>query len=157
MNYAKILKYDAGNWDGINTTIWFSGCTFKCKGCFNEECQDFNYGEEYTRDVEDLLISYAKDKHVSGVCIMGGEPFQQDLSELLHLVIAIKNEVNKPIHMWTGYLYEDLVTNQMAKLILKYVDTLVDGQFKQEFKQLDLKYRGSTNQRVIYLKDGEPM
>ncbi len=151
MRYAKLLKYDAGNWDGINTTIWFSGCTFKCPGCFNEDCQDFNYGWEYNKEIEDRLIKYAKDEHVTGVCILGGEPFQQDLDVLLRLFKRIKHEVRKPIHVWTGYIFEDLLQDPDKKKLLEYVDTLVDGPFIMELKNLNLKYRGSENQRVWYL------
>ena len=150
MNYAKLLHYDAGNWDGIQTTIWFSGCTLKCKGCFNKVCQDFDYGMEYTERVEDRLIQYAKDDKVDGVCILGGEPFDQDLEILLRLVKRITNEVQKPIHLWTGYLVEDLMKDSLKKKILSYVSTVVDGPFILEKKDLTLKYRGSSNQRVWY-------
>ena len=150
MRYAKLLRYDAGNWDGIQTTIWFSGCTLKCKGCFNKVCQDFDYGSEYTEKVEDRLIQYAKDDKVDGVCILGGEPFDQDLEVLLRLVKRITNEVQKPIHLWTGYLMEDLMKDPLKKKILSYVATVVDGPFILEKKDLTLKYRGSSNQRVWY-------
>ena len=149
MNYAKILKYDTGNWDGVNTTIFFSGCRFNCPGCFNKCAQDFNYGKKYTEEVEDLLISYAKDEHVVGVCILGGEPFQQDIDILLRLVRRIAYEVNKPIHIWTGYSFEDLLADEQKKKILRFIDTLVDGRFVLKKKDLNLKYRGSSNQRVI--------
>ena len=149
MNYAKIIKYDTGNWDGVNTTIFFSGCRFNCPGCFNKCAQDFNYGKKYTEEVEDLLISYAKDQHVVGVCILGGEPFQQDIDILLRLVRRIAYEVNKPIHIWTGYSFEDLLADEQKKKILCFIDTLVDGRFVLKKKDLNLKYRGSSNQRVI--------
>lgn len=149
MNYAKIIKYDTGNWDGVNTTIFFSGCRFNCPGCFNKCAQDFNYGKKYTEEVEDLLISYAKDEHVVGVCILGGEPFQQDIDILLRLVKRITYEVNKPIHIWTGYSFEDLLADDQKKKILCFTDTLVDGRFVLKKKDLNLKYRGSSNQRVI--------
>lgn len=153
MNYAQIRKYDTSNWDGINTTIFFSGCKFKCPGCFNKEAQDFNYGKEYNSEVEDLLIFYAKDKHSVGVCILGGEPFQQDLDVILRLVKRIKNEVKKPVHMWTGYIFEDLLKDPKKREILNYIDTLVDGRFDIDKKDLNLKYRGSSNQRVIDVKE----
>lgn len=149
MNYAKIIKYDTGNWDGVNTTIFFSGCRFKCPGCFNKVAQDFNYGKKYTMEVEDLLISYAKDEHSVGVCLLGGEPFQQDLDILLGLVMRIKDEVKKPIHVWTGYTFEALLADAKRRPILNYIDTLVDGRFILEKKDLNLKFRGSSNQRVI--------
>ena len=149
MNYAKIIKYDTGNWDGVNTTIFFSGCRFKCPGCFNKCAQDFNYGKEYTQETEDLLISYAKDEHVVGVCILGGEPFQQDIDILLRLVVRIAVEVDKPIHVWSGYTFEELFADEQKQAVLWFIDTLVDGRFIQDKKDLSLKYRGSSNQRVI--------
>lgn len=149
MKYSKIIKYDLSNWDGINTTIFFSGCRFKCPGCFNKVAQDFNYGFEYTQETEDLLISTAKDEHVVGVCLLGGEPLQQDLDLILKLVKRIKKEVQKPIHLWTGYLFEDVLTDEKRRPILDYIDTLVDGRFILAKKDLNLKYRGSSNQRVI--------
>lgn len=153
MKYTKIRKYDTSNWDGINTTLFVSGCKFNCLGCFNKEAQDFNYGQEWTRDVEDLFISYAKDSHVVGVCLLGGEIFQQDLDLMFKLVKRIKKEVDKPIHVWTGYLWEDLLKDHKKAKILDYIDTLVDGQFILSKKDLNLKYRGSSNQRVINVKE----
>ena len=149
MNYAKIMKYDIGNWDGITTTIFFSGCTFHCPGCFNAELQDFNYGELFTKEIEDLFISYSKSNHVSGVCILGGEPFQQDMKVMINLFRRIKEEVGKPIHVWTGYLLEDLLKDPSKREALNYIDTLVDGPFMLCLKNPMLKYRGSSNQRVI--------
>lgn len=149
MKYAQIRKYDTSNWDGINTTIFFSGCKFNCPGCFNKDAQDFNYGLDYDLDVENLFISYAKDEHSVGVCILGGEPFQQDLDILLRLVKRIKEEVKKPVHIWTGYIFEELIKDEKKREILKYIDTLVDGQFVLAKKDLNLKFRGSSNQRVI--------
>lgn len=152
MNYAKIRRYDTSNWDGINTTLFVSGCHFHCEGCFNKEAQDFKYGKEFTSEIEDVLIDFAKDPHVVGVCILGGEPFDQNVLRMLHLFERIKREVKKPIHVWTGYLIEDLM-NDYRKCLLPYIDTLVDGQFMIDKKDLTLKYRGSSNQRVIDVKD----
>lgn len=149
MNYSKIRKYDATNWSGINTSIFFSGCAFKCKGCFNSDIWDFNTGKEFTGEVMDIFIEYAKSERVDGVCILGGEPFQQDLDIMLYLVKRLKEEVGKPIHVWSGYLFEQLIGNPPMRLILDYIDTLVDGQFILEKKDLTLNYRGSSNQRVI--------
>lgn len=153
MNYAKLMKYDIGNWDGVTTTIFFSGCTFRCPGCFNVAAQDFNYGKPFTKEVEDLLISYAKSDHVTGVCVLGGEPFQQNMDVIINLYRRIKTEVKKPIHVWTGYLFEDLIKDAKKKEALTYIDTLVDGPFVLELKDPRLKYRGSSNQRVIDIKN----
>ena len=78
MYYADLRKYDTSNWSGINSTLFVSGCTHCCEGCFNQEAWSFNYGKPYTKEVEDLFISYIKDIHVDGVNLLGGEPFQQD-------------------------------------------------------------------------------
>lgn len=152
MNYAKIRKMDISNWDGISATIFFSGCTFDCPGCFNKECQDFNYGKPFTYDVADSFIEYAKNKHVTDICILGGEPFQQSLDRLYFLVHRLRKEVKKPIHIWSGYLWEDLIKVRGPRIILGYCDTLVDGKFDINKKDLSLKYRGSSNQRVIDIK-----
>lgn len=149
MNYAKIIKYDTGNWDGICTTIFFSGCKFGCKGCFNSDLFDFNYGQPFNKEVTDMFIKYAKSKHVSGVCLLGGEVFQQDLDEMYSFIKRLYDEVGKPIHVWTGYKYETLLADPKKIAILELIDTLVDGQFMIEKKDLNLKYRGSSNQRVI--------
>lgn len=153
MRYSKIKKCEATNWNGINTTIFFTGCTFKCPGCFNEEIQDFNAGEILTKDRVNEFISYAESKFITGMCILGGEPFQQDLDELYNFIYTIKKEVGKPIHVWTGFTYEDLIQNEKTRKILYLIDTLVDGLFIMEKKDINLKYRGSSNQRVIDVKE----
>ena len=149
MNYTKMMKYDTSNWDGITATIFFSGCKFHCPGCFNQEAWDFNYGQPFDKKAEDLFISYTKNPHVTGVCLLGGEVFQQDLDRILDLVIRIKREVRKPIHVWSGYTYEELMADEKKMVILCHVDTLVDGPFIFKQKDLRLKHRGSSNQRVI--------
>ena len=149
MNYTKMMKYDTSNWDGITATIFFSGCKFHCPGCFNQEAWDFNHGQPFDKKAEDLFISYAKNPHVTGVCLLGGEVFQQDLDRILDLVIRIKREVRKPIHVWSGYTYEEIMSDEKKMVILCHVDTLVDGPFIFKRKDLRLKHRGSSNQRVI--------
>ena len=149
MNYTKMMKYDTSNWDGITATIFFSGCKFHCPGCFNQEAWDFNHGQPFDKKAEDLFISYAKNPHVTGVCLLGGEVFQQDLDHILDLVIRIKREVRKPIHVWSGYTYEELMADEKKMVILCHIDTLVDGPFIFKQKDLRLKHRGSSNQRVI--------
>lgn len=153
MNYANIKRYDVANSIGIASTIFFSGCKFNCKGCFNKEAQDFNYGKPYTKEIEDLYISYLKDDHVKCANLLGGEVFQQDLDVIYNLVIRIKNEINKPIWIWTGYLFEVLVQDESKLKILKQIDVLIDGQFEIDKKDLNLKFRGSSNQRVINVQE----
>lgn len=121
--------------------------------CFNKEAQDFNYGKPYTKDIEDLFISYIKDEHIDGVCLLGGEVFQQDLEVILNLVKRIKTETRKPIYAWTGYLWENLIKDKKKLEILQYVDVVIDGQFEEDKKDLTLKHKGSTNQREIDVKE----
>lgn len=153
INYGSLRKYDASNWYGINSTLFVSGCNFHCKGCFNKEVQDFNYGKPYTKEVEDLFISYIKDEHIGGACLLGGEVFQQDLDIILNLVKRIKEETSKPIYCWTGFRWEILIQDDNRLEILKYIDVIVDGQFEEDKKDLTLKHKGSTNQREIDVKE----
>lgn len=149
INYGSLRKYDVSNWDGINSTLFVSGCHFHCKGCFNKEAQNFEFGNPFTKEVEDLFISYIKDKHVQGVNLLGGEVFHQDLDIILKLVKRIKDETNKPIYCWTGFLWENLIKNDNILEILKYIDVIIDGQFEEDKKDLMLKHKGSSNQREI--------
>ena len=153
MNVANIKPLDIANAAGISTSIFFSGCTFKCLGCFNTEAQEFNYGKLYTKDVENEFLQYLKHPQVKNANILGGEVFQQDLDVVFDLVKRIKEEVRKPIWMWSGYIYETLLKDKAKLEILKYVDILVDGQFMQDKKDLNLKYRGSSNQRVVDVQE----
>ena len=152
INYGSLREYDASNWDGINSTLFVSGCYFNCKGCFNKESQSFTYGKPFTKEVEDLFISYAQDIHVQGVCLLGGEIFHQDLDIILKLVKRIKGETNKPIYCWTGFLWDDLVKDNRKLEILKYIDVIIDGKFEENKKDLSLKHKGSWNQREIDVK-----
>lgn len=154
MNYAEIKKYDAANGPGIRTTLFLSGCTFYCKNCFNKDLQDFNYGYKWNNEIEDDFIEHAKNPIIDGISILGGEPLMQDYKTLINLLKKLK-EVNKPIWLWTGYLYEELIKDEEKKEILKHIDVLIDGRFEEDKKDLSIKYRGSSNQRVLKLKDGK--
>ncbi|MFU7515045.1 anaerobic ribonucleoside-triphosphate reductase activating protein [Clostridium sp. HCS.1] len=150
MNYAKIRKFDVSNGPGVRTTLFVSGCTNNCEGCFNKELQDFDYGEKWTKDIEDNFIRQVMNPNIVGVNILGGEPMDQirdkDLSNLLK---RIKLETNKSIWLWSGYLYENILSSNDRNDILKYVDVLIDGRFELNKRNISLKYRGSSNQRVI--------
>lgn len=152
MNYADIRKFDTTNGTGISTTLFVSGCNFFCYNCFNKEAQNFNYGKEFTKDIEDKFIEYCKNEHVNHISILGGEPFQQDLDVILSLVKRIKKEVNKPVCIWTGFEWENLIQDNKKIEILKYIDVLTDGKFVQKLKNLNLKFKGSSNQRTINVK-----
>ena len=111
--------------------------------------QDFNYGKEWTKEVEDYFIERCKSPHVDNICLLGGEVFQQDSDLMFYLLKRIHNEVKKLIWIWTGLLYEDIYTNINIAGLLLFTDILIDGRFEQDKKDLSLKHRGSSNQRII--------
>lgn len=153
MNYSKIRKFDVSNGPNIRTTLFVTGCTNGCEGCFNRELQDFNSGEPWTKEVEDQFIEYTKSSNVYGVNILGGEPMDQTMDDALpKLLERIKKETKKSIWLWSGYLYEDILRDVKKLEILRWVDVLVDGRFMINKRDLNLKYRGSSNQRVIDVK-----
>ena len=153
MNYAKIRKLDVTNGPGIRTTLFVSGCTHNCEGCFNKEQQDFNYGNKFTKETEDEFIQLTKNNQIKGVNILGGEPMQQIMDDtLLNLLKRIKLETDKPIWLWSGYTFEEIVNNPKRLEILREVDVLIDGKFQADKRDIMLKYRGSSNQRVIDVK-----
>lgn len=149
MYYSQIRKLDASNGFGIRTTLFVSGCSFACEGCFNQEAQNFTNGELWTEEVENQFIEYTKNPNVVGVNLLGGEIMQQDSAIILHLVKRIKEETGKSIWMWTGYTLDALYNMPDKMEILQYVNVLIDGRFELDKKDLMLKYRGSANQRVI--------
>ena len=152
MKYAKIRKYDTSNGQGIRTTLFVSGCTHNCKGCFNKKAQNFNYGFNWDSKRQEEFMAYVKDDKVVGVNMLGGEPMQQIKdNDLLRLLERIKKETGKSIWLWTGYTIEEiLINNNLIQLsMLSLVDVLIDGRFEEDKKDLKLKYRGSSNQRVI--------
>lgn len=153
MYYGKIRKFDTANGPGIRSTLFVSGCTFNCPGCFNKDSQNFKYGKEFTKEVEDEFISYIKNPNVAGASLLGGEVMQQKTDEILSLLKRIKEETGKSIWCWTGYKYEDLIKIKEKKPLLEYIDVLIDGQFVEAKKDHTLKYRGSSNQRVINIPE----
>lgn len=147
MYYAQMRKHDIANGPGIRATLFISGCTHNCRNCFNKEYQNFKYGKAFNKAAQDEFISFAKDEHVVGISILGGEPFQQNPEEFTNFLNRLYEEVKKPIWVWTGYLYENIP--MVYKEALTYIDTIIDGPFIEELKDLKLFYRGSSNQRVI--------
>jgi anaerobic ribonucleoside-triphosphate reductase activating protein len=153
VKYAKIRKLDVTNGPGVRTTIFVSGCTHNCEGCFNKEQQDFNYGNDFTKETEDEFIELTKSRQIKGVNILGGEPMQQVMDDtLLKLLKRIKLETNKPIWLWSGYTFEEIINNSKRAEMLREVDVLIDGKFEADKRDIMLKYRGSSNQRVIDVK-----
>lgn len=167
MNYAGIKKLDVANGPGLRVTLFVSGCTHHCKGCFNKETWDFNYGDPFTKEVEEEIMEELRRPQVAGLTLLGGEPFERvNQQGLLSLVRRAKEEFpGKPLWCFTGYDFEKDILGRMVseweetKELLSYIDILVDGEFVEELKDLNLKFKGSSNQRTIRvpesLKAGE--
>jgi anaerobic ribonucleoside-triphosphate reductase activating protein len=151
MRYAKIRSEDIANGPGIRVSIYVQGCSRHCPGCFNPETWDFNGGRIFNRRVKIQFLELArKNKSIVGFSILGGEPLQQG-EDMLDLVKSMKEEYpDKTIWMWTGYKYEELDDEQRE--IISYIDVLVDGEFVQDSKCPNKKFRGSDNQRIIDVK-----
>lgn len=155
MNYAEIKKYDIANGPGLRVSIWVSGCDQNCKNCFNPEAQDFKYGQEYDNYTFRKIRDMMKDDTIRGLTILGGEPLHiHNINEVSYLVKNIRYYCpGKDIWVYSGYLFEDLCERFIFKEdILPYIDVLVDGPFIEEKKDLKLKFRGSSNQRIIDIK-----
>ena len=154
MNYAQIRRHDIANGPGIRTTLFVSGCTHNCPGCFNKEQQSFNYGKPWEIETHNDFIDKALDKQVVGVSILGGEPMQQVHDPaFMYLIMSLHNKVKKPIWLWTGYTFEEILESPRRKMVLKYIDVLVDGRYEETKRDYTLMYRGSSNQRVIDVQE----
>lgn len=153
MRYEQIRKFDVTNGPGVRTSLFVTGCSNNCPGCFNKELQDFNHGKLWGKETEDEFISYVKNPNVVGVSILGGDPMEQTMdNSLISLLSRIRTETGKDIWLWSGYTYEEILANEKMSEILEYVDVLIDGRFVLEQRNIKLKYRGSKNQRVIDVK-----
>ena len=158
MRYADIKKYDIANGIGVRVSIFVSGCTHHCKGCFNPEAWDFNYGKRFTKDTIDEIIDALSPSYIKGLSLLGGEPLDPNNQKgILSLLKKVKEIYpNKDIWCYSGYLYEYLIeqskTKDDIKEILSYIDVLVDGKFELDKKDITLLFRGSSNQRVIDVK-----
>lgn len=161
MNYGSIKKCDIANGLGVRVSLFVSGCTHHCQGCFNPETWDFNYGKKYTFETQKEIIEALKKDYISGLTLIGGEPFELSNQEVLvDLVRNVKETLpNKNIWCYTGYNYEnDLLKPgraycQFTNELLSYIDVLVDGPFEINKKNINLKFRGSENQRIILVQE----
>lgn len=151
MRYNKIRKMDISNGPGIRVSIFMQGCTFNCKNCFNKETHDFNGGKEFTDEVIDKVIKLANPDYIVGLSILGGEPLHpKNIEGTTKLAKKFKSAYpDKNIWVWSGFLFDKNLKNFE---ILNYIDVLVDGVYKDELHDFTLKYRGSSNQRVIDIK-----
>ncbi|MFI3208270.1 MAG: anaerobic ribonucleoside-triphosphate reductase activating protein [Eubacteriales bacterium] len=149
MRYAQIRKCDIANGAGIRTSLYIQGCSRHCKGCFNPETWDFQGGKPWTEDVEREFLNLIGKPHIVGVTILGGEPLEpQSRAGVLDLLQKIRQRYpKKNIWIYSSYVYEELL--EECREILENIDVLVDGMFVEELKDARLKFRGSSNQRVI--------
>lgn len=160
MNYATIKWYDISNGPGVRVSLYVSGCRNHCKNCFNPETWDFNYGEPFTEEIEDKIIEGLKPDYIKGFTLLGGDPFEPENQKVLAPFLEKLRVVYPEKSFWafTGYDYEkDLLTGKLGDgdtvmRMLSCLDVLVDGRFVEDLKDLNLKFRGSANQRIILLK-----
>ena len=157
MNYANIKDFDIANGPGIRISLFVSGCTHHCKGYFNKEAWDFDYGQPFTQETIEQIIQMLKPAYVKGLTLLGGEPFEpQNQGAIVELLRRVKAEYpQKSIWAFSGYLFDkDILSGRLGdweitKEYLSYLDVLVDGPFIESKKDLMLRFRGSSNQRLI--------
>ena len=148
MRYNKIRKMDISNGPGVRVSIFMQGCTFNCKNCFNSETHDFNGGKKFTDDTINRVLELCDNETIRGLSMLGGEPMHpKNIEGTTKLAKAFKKKYpNKDLWIWSGFLFDK---NLKDKEVVKYVDVLVDGQYIDELHNPTLKWKGSSNQRVI--------
>ncbi len=157
MNYATIKNCDIANGPGVRVSLFVSGCTHRCKGCFNEVAWDFDYGEPFTQETVDEILKLLEPSYIRGLTLLGGEPFDpRNQGAIVELLRQVKEKYpEKSIWAFTGYLLDkDILAKRLGpwevtEEYLRYLDVLVDGPFEEEKKNLSLRFRGSDNQRLI--------
>ena len=160
MNYANIKINDVANGPGIRISLFVSGCTHRCKGCFNPETWDFNYGDSFTQKTIDYILKESEKSYIEGLTLLGGEPFEPaNQLGLLPLVKQFRKAFpGKTIWCFSGYNFDKDIMGRMynelpqTKELLSYIDVLVDGEFVEDLKNLNLKFKGSSNQRTINIQ-----
>ena len=160
MNYCKIFDCDVANGPGLRVSLFVSGCTNHCEGCFQPETWDFGYGEKYTEETEDRILKLLDRPYIKGLTLLGGDPFEPSNQRGLYTLIhSVKNLYpDKDIWAYTGFIYEQLIKEgthchiNITNEILSMIDVLVDGPFILAQKDITLKFRGSKNQRLIDMK-----
>ncbi len=160
MYYGEIKNCDIANGVGVRVTLFVSGCTNKCWGCFQPQTWDFEYGQPFTAETEDELMRLLRPAYIKGLTLLGGEPFEPDNQRaLLPFIKRVRSELpEKDIWVFSGFTYEELNTPgahpscEVTAEMLSLIDILVDGRYEEELKNISLKFRGSSNQRIIDLK-----
>ena len=158
MNFGEIKNCDIANGLGCRVSLFVSGCTHHCKGCFNAQTWDFNFGEKFTEKTENYILDLLKPSYIRGLSLLGGEPFEPENQKvLLPFLKKVKSLFpDKTVWCYSGYLFEEIVgekkarcTTDISKEMLSLIDVLVDGRFIESQKDIRLKFRGSSNQRII--------
>lgn len=160
MNYANIKWYDVSNGPGVRVSLYVSGCRNHCKNCFNPETWDFNYGEPFTKEIEEKIAEGLKPEYIKGLTLLGGDPFEPENQKVLapFLEKLRKRYPEKSFWAFTGYDFEkDLLSGKQGdkntvERMLNCIDVLVDGKFVEKLKDLSLRFRGSSNQRIIMVQ-----
>lgn len=161
MNYGEIKKFDIANGLGVRVSLFVSGCTHHCKNCFNQMTWDFHYGVPFDEDAQEKVLEYLKPDVIAGLTLIGGEPMEpSNQRALLPFVKKVKERYpNKNIWCYSGYIFDkELLQESRARCevtdeLLSYIDILVDGRFVEELKDITLRFRGSSNQRIILVKE----
>ncbi len=154
MNYMQYIKGDDANGTGMRCTLFVSGCEMACVGCHNKESWKLNVGQKYTKRFEDQIIEDLKSDWISGLSLSGGHPLHpKNFDTVLNLCKRVKKETGKSIWLWTGLTLEELQADNKRREILNYLTVMVDGKFVESKKDLSLQYKGSSNQRVIEVKN----
>ena len=162
MHVGEVMTADVANGEGMRVSVFVSGCRNHCKGCFQPQTWDFNYGREYTPEIEQFIIDELSKSYYDGITILGGDPMEPENQEpVLRLLRRIKKELpDKNVWVYTGYVYDrDLVpggkrfVDGVTRELLESIDILIDGRFVEELKNLMLNFRGSGNQRIIKMKE----
>lgn len=154
MNYATIKNCDIANGPGVRVSLFVSGCTHRCPGCFNEIAWDFDYGEPFTEATIETIVNMLRPAYIRGLTLLGGEPFEpQNQQGVVNLLRRVKKELpEKSIWAFSGYLFDrDILSGRLGDTAeyVSYLDVLVDGPFVEAKKNLSLRFRGSENQRII--------
>lgn len=150
MNYGAIKLCDIANGEGVRVSLFVSGCRRHCKGCFNEDTWDFNYGKLFTAAEMCKILQQLGQPYISGLSILGGEPFEDENFCIVGLLLSAAKQQypDKPTWVYTGFQYEDLSDS----ILLQYIDVLVDGPYVESLRDPSLAFRGSSNQRIIDVK-----
>ena len=161
MNYAEIKTTDIANGEGVRVSLFVSGCTHHCKNCFNSIAWDFHYGKPFTEETRQFLLNALAPDYIAGLTLLGGEPMEpENQKALLPFIERVKKQFpHKTIWCYTGYtfsdggtLQEERANTEVTARLLSQIDILVDGRFVEELKDIRLKFRGSSNQRIIDIK-----